>query len=229
MLLLAPAIVDAERLPARVFTTADGLANNAVNRIVHDSRGYLWFCTREGLSRFDGHGFTTYGIDEGLPSAFINDVLETREGTYWIATSGGLVRFDPLGTPGQPPNPRPMFDTFMPAADSRTHEVMSLFLDRAGTIWVGTAQGLYQLHAGAGAPSFTKLLDLESFEVTAMTQDKAGTLWVGTGNGVYRRLANGQVEHYSIEKGCRRTTSRPFSPIARDASGSAPDPVVWPS
>ena len=89
MLLLAPAIVDAERLPARVFTTADGLANNAVNRIVHDSRGYLWFCTREGLSRFDGHGFTTYGIDEGLPSAVINDLIETREGPYWIATSKG--------------------------------------------------------------------------------------------------------------------------------------------
>ena len=50
-----------------------------IHRIVRDSRGYLWFCTREGLSRFDGHGFTTYGIDEGLPSAVIND-LDRNEG-----------------------------------------------------------------------------------------------------------------------------------------------------
>ena len=99
LLFFAPAIVDAERLPARVLTTADGLANNQIHRIVRDSRGYLWFCTREGLSRFDGHGFTTYGIDEGLPSAVINDLIETREGIYWIATSRGLVRFDPLGSP----------------------------------------------------------------------------------------------------------------------------------
>jgi signal transduction histidine kinase/ligand-binding sensor domain-containing protein len=200
VLLLAPAIVDAERLPARVFTTADGLANNVVTRIVHDSRGYLWFCTREGLSRFDGHGFTTYTVDEGLPSAVINDLVETREGIYWIGTGAGLVRFDPLGTPPPATGARPMFRTFQPAADSRTHEVMSLFLDRAGTVWVGTAGGLYQLQAGAGAPSFTKLLDLESFEVTAMTEDRAGTLWVG-GNGVYRRLANGQVEHYGVKEG----------------------------
>ena len=60
-----------------------------IHRIVRDSRGYLWFCTREGLSRFDGHGFTTYGIDEGLPSAVINDLIETSEGIYWIATSRG--------------------------------------------------------------------------------------------------------------------------------------------
>ena len=142
MLLLAPAIVDAERLPARVFTTADGLANNAVNRIVQDSRGYLWFCTREGLSRFDGHRFTTYTVDEGLPSAVINDLVETREGIYWIGTGRGLVRFDPLGTPPPATGARPMFSPFRPAADSRTHEVMSLILDRAGTVWVGTAQGL---------------------------------------------------------------------------------------
>ena len=71
LLSLAPAPAHAERLPARIFTTADGLANNVVTRIVLDSRGYLWFCTREGLSRFDGHDFTTYGIDEGLPSAVV--------------------------------------------------------------------------------------------------------------------------------------------------------------
>jgi ligand-binding sensor domain-containing protein len=68
-----------QRLPAKAFTTADGLANNAVKRIVSDSHGYLWFCTREGLSRFDGHGFTTYGIDDGLPSAVIYDLVEPRQ------------------------------------------------------------------------------------------------------------------------------------------------------
>jgi ligand-binding sensor domain-containing protein len=92
-LLLAPsADVRAEHLPIKTYTTADGLAHNVVNRVVRDSRGFLWFCTREGLSRFDGYGFTNYGIEQGLPSAIVNDLLETREGVYWVATAGGWHR-----------------------------------------------------------------------------------------------------------------------------------------
>ena len=193
--------VEAQRLPTRVFTTADGLANNLVTRIVADSRGYLWFCTAEGLSRFDGHGFTTYGIDDGLPSATVNDVLETRDGTYWIATSRGLVRFDPLGTSGPTPAARSMFRKVPPAADSMAQDVMSLFQDRAGTVWVGTALGLYQFQPGDGAPVFTRPSNLESYGVLAMTEDRTGGLWIGTGNGVYRRSANGSVEHYGIPEG----------------------------
>ncbi len=89
----------AERLPIRIYTTADGLAHNAVNRIVRDSRGFLWFCTDEGLSRFDGYAFSNFGTDQGLPHASVNDFLETRNGEYWLATGAGLVRFNPTGRP----------------------------------------------------------------------------------------------------------------------------------
>src|SRR6266566_4656216 len=44
----------ARELPIRSFTTADGLADNRVVRIVSDSRGLLWICTGGGISRFDG-------------------------------------------------------------------------------------------------------------------------------------------------------------------------------
>ena len=63
LILASSAIAKGERLPIKSYTTADGLANNAVNRILRDSRGFLWFCTNEGLSRFDGYSFTNYGIE----------------------------------------------------------------------------------------------------------------------------------------------------------------------
>ena len=78
---------------------------------------------------------------------------------------------------------------------------MSLFQDRAGTLWIGTALGLYRLHEGAGAPPFTTPFDVESSEVTALAEDRTGALWAGTSNGLYRRLANGQVEHYTVSEG----------------------------
>src|SRR5215470_7483877 len=77
----------AERLPIKIYTTGDGLASNAINRIVRDSRGFLWFCTSDGLSRFDGYAFTNYGTGQGLPHPSVNDLLETRRGEYLVATS----------------------------------------------------------------------------------------------------------------------------------------------
>jgi ligand-binding sensor domain-containing protein len=114
----------AERLPLKIYTTAEGLPHNEIHRIVRDSRGLLWFCTRDGLARFDGYSFTTYGLEQGLPSADVADLLETRDGRYWVATAAGLVRFDPSGAPRprvtatshSAAEPPPMFTVVLPAA-----------------------------------------------------------------------------------------------------------------
>src|SRR5436190_12123592 len=124
-------ITPAERLPIKTYTTADGLAHNNVSRIVRDSRGFLWFCTFEGLSRFDGYTFTTYGVGYGLPSQVINDLLETREGDYWVATEAGLCRFNPHGisrrgaTNGTQESAvlEAMFTVYLPAEDGRSREI----------------------------------------------------------------------------------------------------------
>jgi ligand-binding sensor domain-containing protein len=75
-----------EQLPFRPYRTGDRLAHDNVHSIVRDSRGFLWFGTVDGLSRFDGSGFITYGTKDGLASAYVNDLLETRSGIYLIAT-----------------------------------------------------------------------------------------------------------------------------------------------
>jgi len=83
MLLAAPASVHAERLPIKTYTTADGRTQNAVNRIVRDSRGFLWYCTGDGPSRFDGYSFTTYGMEHGLPHPTVTEFLESGDLNYF--------------------------------------------------------------------------------------------------------------------------------------------------
>src|ERR1700682_1796708 len=86
LLLSWPAIGPAEQLPVRTYTTADGLPRDLVLRIVRDSHGFLWFCTGDGLSRFNGYEFTNYGVEHGLSNPRVNDLIETRSGVYWVAT-----------------------------------------------------------------------------------------------------------------------------------------------
>ena len=98
----------AEQLPIRVYTTADGLAGNTIDRIVRDSRGYLWFCTREGVSRFDGYQFQNFGVEQGLPP-LDTDLVETPAGDYFIATDEGVARFrPPMPLPASPSSGRPI-------------------------------------------------------------------------------------------------------------------------
>jgi hypothetical protein len=76
LVIVLPGNAKPERLPIKTYTTSEGLAQNSVNRIVRDSRGFLWFCTEGGLSRYDGYSFTNYGVEQGLPDSQVRDLLE---------------------------------------------------------------------------------------------------------------------------------------------------------
>ena len=88
----------AESLPLRLYTSADGLASSAVTNVFKDSRGFLWFSTRDGLSSFDGREFTNYRIGEQSGAMTFWALAETRDGSFWISTSDGLLRAKPNQT-----------------------------------------------------------------------------------------------------------------------------------
>jgi ligand-binding sensor domain-containing protein/signal transduction histidine kinase len=212
-LLLSCVDARAERLPIRTYTTADGLAHNAVNRIVRDSRGFLWFCTDDGLSRFDGYTFRNFGAGEGLPAASINDLLETRRGDYWIATDLGLLHFDPAGTPA----PRvvdvgatsvaPMFGRVRVDRDDRPRAVVVLRETRDGTVWAGTNNGLYRLEQRHGRTTLQPI-DIgipnefpEQRVIADLLEDRHGALWIGAFSGLYRRWPDGAAARYTERDG----------------------------
>ncbi len=85
----------AEHLPVKIFTSADGLGSSFVDYLMRDSRGFMWFCTRDGLSRFDGSRFVNYQIGAKDSPPGIESIYETRDGMYCISTTGGTYRFNP--------------------------------------------------------------------------------------------------------------------------------------
>ena len=67
LILLAETIVAAAQIPhvrSRNYTTREGLVSNVVNTIIQDRQGYLWLGTNHGLTRFDGHRFANFYIEE---------------------------------------------------------------------------------------------------------------------------------------------------------------------
>ena len=191
----------AERLPVRTYTVADGLLRDGVSRIRMDSRGFLWFCSVEGVSRFDGESFMNFRVEDGLPDRHANDVLETKSGIYLIATDKGLARLDPKGTAGS--QDRPLFRTFAPNGPE-AQSISTLFQDDAGMIWAGTAGGLYRVIEENAEFSFERV-PIDGFSVIAIMQDGQGFVWAGGekgGGGQLARIArDGRLETYSSKDG----------------------------
>jgi ligand-binding sensor domain-containing protein/signal transduction histidine kinase len=192
-----------ERLPFKLFTTENGLPQNIINRIVRDSNGFLWFCTEDGLSRFDGNLFVNFDTSNGLPHPQVNYILEASDKIFWLATNGGgVVRFDP--------NPKQInFDkssvssfTLFPILDTNNvdaNRVNFLYEDKSKRIWVGTSSGLFWLEVESKIFHRVAVLpNDENVSIRGFTENSGGDLWMWSMNGVFRRKPDGSITHFSF-------------------------------
>jgi signal transduction histidine kinase/ligand-binding sensor domain-containing protein len=172
----------------------------------------LWFCTRDGLSKFDGYQFTSYGKEQGLAHPNVNDLIEASDGTYWVATNGGGVcRFNPaervVGTSAS------RFTIYSIEHYSASNVVNRLCEDRQGRIWAGTDQGLFYFEKTQDR--FLEAIE-EPIEIYSLLVDRQGALWIGASNQLWRRSPDGQMARYSFQTA--RDLGRIFS-LLEDKQG----------
>lgn len=72
----------------------NGLSSNEVTCIYKDRKGFMWFGSSSGLSRFDGYEFRTFRheVDGALFSeAYVTQITETADRNLWISYEDGKV------------------------------------------------------------------------------------------------------------------------------------------
>jgi ligand-binding sensor domain-containing protein len=179
-----------------VIFHGDGLAADRIDCIVPDSRGFIWFCTPEGLSRFDGYRFKNFGVAEGLPHRAVNALLETRSGEYLVGTDGGLCQFRPGGD-GK-------FTTYLPGNNRYENSVNAVIEDSTGRIWCGTNSGLFEMrsdHTFRRQRLPAPANGWESTPVGDILEDAGGKLWLATPSGIYVIAKDGSAERIGKEEG----------------------------
>jgi streptogramin lyase len=173
------------------ITTKDGLSSDQTRNVVQDKRGFMWFATLGGLSRYDGTSVKVYRHDPDDANSLSNNIARAlivdQRGVLWIGTwGGGLNRYD---------REKDAFIRYRHESDnphSLSHDIVrAVYEDRSGTIWVGTMRGLNKLNRDSG--QFTRYqhdpVDTNSLSnniIWSISQDSRGALWVGTGNGLNR-------------------------------------------
>lgn len=76
-----------------------GLSNISIRSIIEDQQGMMWFCTEDGLNRFDSYQFKVFrhnrNDSNSIAQSKANSIIQDRDGIFWIATSDkGLSSYD---------------------------------------------------------------------------------------------------------------------------------------
>jgi ligand-binding sensor domain-containing protein len=160
------------------LSSEQGLSNDNVNAVLQDRAGFIWVGTDDGLSRYDGHGFTVFQHDPAMastiPDGFVAALYEDASGRLLVATSVALSRFD---------RRTETFSTVLPTA------VTSVVEDRAGVLWVGSrGEGLYRFDRDGASPVVYRHdekdeASLSRDGIVSLLLDHDGRLWVATIDG----------------------------------------------
>jgi len=154
------------------YTTADGLADNIVLSIAIDSTGNKWFCTSEGISRFDGTNWATYTIDDGVADN-VNSMAIDSEGNKWFGTNHGVSSFDGVN-----------WTVYDKSDGLANDEVSSIAIDSEDNIWFAygfNGNGVSKFD-GTNWTTYTASDGLANDYVSSIAIDSEGNKWFGTFN-----------------------------------------------
>lgn len=178
------------------FKAEDGIGGSAVRSILEDDEGNLWFGTSNGISKYDGIGFTHYPINEDKSTNEVWSIAMDPTGLIWIGTVNGVYTFDGkdfnIFTVPKPPIP----DTEPMLSKDR---VSSILIDSKGTFWfINDGYGI-TLYDGNKFTFLTKENGLTDNHVAEVFMDSKGMIWIGTFYGGISRFDGQQFRHFTQE------------------------------
>jgi two-component sensor histidine kinase/ligand-binding sensor domain-containing protein len=83
LLLAFSSNLQAQSFLTRTYNENDGLMNTAVQDIVQDGFGRIWFATRNGISVYDGAAWSSYSTANGLPTLSVLRIQSDDRGWIW--------------------------------------------------------------------------------------------------------------------------------------------------
>jgi len=169
------------------YTTKDGLPSNNCFFSLQDSKGYLWFGTDAGVSRFDGKSFENFSIDDGLPDNQILMLQEDKKGRVWFMAFNGEMSYFLDGIIYNSKNDKALSLLKFNAI------VISMFHDSKDRLWFGTNKNMLFMFDGASLTKFTVEDTKNQFFFTYINEDAAGKIWAYN-NHVVRFYYNGNFK-----------------------------------
>lgn len=163
------------------FTTADGLADDAIRSLDVDPDGNVWAGTLRGASRYSNGRFTSFTRRDGLSNDFVTAICAGSVQGVFAAAGNRLHRLVGGKFVVQPG-----------VIEEKEGRISNISAGNDGSIWIafegGTVKrlkdGRVETYAVEKAPNVGD---------SRVYEDRLGNVWMGSGDGL-RRLRNGRFE-----------------------------------
>jgi len=153
----------------RVFTVADGLADNEIRSLYWDREGTLWIGTLQGLNQLRGGKIT---VVPGVPRTQVRTISADSSGVLWVGTyDRGLVRIAHGNT-----------SLFTMRQGLASNGVFRILEDDWGRFWMSSNAGIFRVNQR----------DLE--EVAAGRKAAVTSVIYGTREGMRHMECNGGTQ-----------------------------------
>ncbi|MBN1925051.1 MAG: hypothetical protein JW798_04380 [Prolixibacteraceae bacterium] len=172
------------------YSTKEGLSNNWVRCVYHDSYGYMWFGTSSGLNRFDGAKFKIYkpvftdSLEQG--NVTINAIIEKDSFNLWICTDIGMYLYNYLT------DKLVLYELL-----EENFPLLCCTYDDENCLWIGSNRGLIKLDKEGKVEKIfiydpSNPSSISSNYVNTIFFDSYSNLLAGTKNGlnIYSRETN---------------------------------------
>jgi signal transduction histidine kinase/ligand-binding sensor domain-containing protein/DNA-binding response OmpR family regulator len=184
LLLLIPFASLAQELNFKHISFNEGLAKSPIAAFLQDEKGFIWFGTAKGLTRYDGYEFINFKTNlkdtTTLSHNRVNVIFQDSEKRLWIGTANGLNLYDRK------------LEKFI-HVDIRDlkggqNYISSIVEDKEKNIWIGTFGGLKKLNKKTfrledALQSFTEEV-LKTGVIFSLLVDKYNKIWLGTEKGI---------------------------------------------
>lgn len=196
----------------RHYQVENGLSNNAVICSLQDSRGFMWFGTKDGLNRFDGYTFKVFRHNpkdsSSIGSNFIHALYEGADGTLWVGTENGLYSYNNST------------ESFLFLGIAPRGQVRAIQGDSTGNIWFVSGFSLFRYHP---ARRQLQYFSIDSFfEASSLCLSPDGNIWVATTDGYLQQYDahTGAFRAYDMFSHSQQPVSRWIEKISSTRDGS---------
>lgn len=180
----------------------NSLSSSSVCGIYEDDEGFVWVGTfNTGINKINKNDdiviryYNEVNNENSLSSNRIKSITGV-ENEIWIATDNGLNKYD---------KDTDKFSVYMKPDYGQgvvNNEIRSLYIDRAGILWIGTRGGLCTFDRNSEFISYNDILENNGIyekTINAIYEDSEGIMWFGLGNDgglVKYNKETGEVKNY---------------------------------